>query len=181
MVCLLVIDMVNDYLDRWPDGERQALISATNDLVDAVRHKHHEVIWVRQAFNEDLSDAFLEMRDKQIKMTIEGTRGAQIHPDLHREVTDPVILKKRYSAFFQTGLDDLLGKLKPDAIILAGLNTHACIRMAAIDAYQRDYRVIVATDCIGSQDTRHAEVTLAYLKDKIATLQTNDEIMSSLV
>lgn len=180
MLCLLVIDMLNDYLDRWPDRQRQDLIEATNALVDAARRKHHKIIWVRQAFKEDLSDAFLEMRDKQIKMTIEGTRGAEIHAGLHREASDPVILKKRYSAFFQTELDDLLGMLSPEGLILAGLNTHACIRMAAIDAYQRDYRVVLATDCIGSQDTRHADVTLDYLRDKIARLQTNDEIIPAL-
>lgn len=180
MVWLLIIDMLNDYLDRWPEAGRRPLIASTNELVDGVREAGHPVIWVRQALRPDLSDAFLEMRDRQISMTIEGTRGAEIHAGLHRAPSDPVILKKRYSAFFQTGLDDILAAYTIDRLILAGLNTHACIRMAAIDAYQRDYRVVVATDCIGSPDARHAEVTLDYLRDKIAVLQNNEEILSSL-
>ncbi|MGA7401137.1 MAG: isochorismatase family protein, partial [Candidatus Sulfotelmatobacter sp.] len=60
--------------------------------------------------------------------------------------SDPVLIKKRYSAFYQTELDQLLHRLQPDAIILAGINTHACIRVTAIDAYQRDWETIVAAN-----------------------------------
>jgi maleamate amidohydrolase len=49
-----------------------------------------------------------------------------------------VIIKKRYSGFYGTTLDETLARLAPDAIILAGINTHACIRTTAVDAYQRD-------------------------------------------
>jgi nicotinamidase-related amidase len=38
----------------------------------------------------------------------------------------------------------------PPSGCLAGINTHACIRTAAIDAFQRDYDVILAGDCIAS-------------------------------
>ena len=74
------------------------------------------------------------------------------------------IIKKRYSAFFQTKLDDLLKKLDPSFLVLAGVNTHACIRTAAIDAYQLDYRVQIISDCVASPDQRHHEVTLDYLE-----------------
>ncbi len=43
-------------------------------------------------------------------------------------------------------------------VILCGVNAHACIRTAAIDAYQRDLRVIIATDYIGSYDVEHARI-----------------------
>jgi nicotinamidase-related amidase len=42
-----------------------------------------------------------------------------------------------------------------DALIAAGINTHACICATAIDAYQRDFPVIVASDCIDSYDRQH--------------------------
>ena len=67
--------------------------------------------------------------------------------------SETIIVKKRYSAFFGTGLDeDILAELKPDTILLAGINTHACIRTTAIDAYQRDWPVVLALDCIDSYD-----------------------------
>ena len=91
-----------------------------------------------------------------------------------------VIVKKRYSAFFGTDLDERLRQLQPDALILAGINTHACIRTTAIDAYQRDWPVILAADCVDSYDAEHHEITLKYLKDKIAALKTNREIEAML-
>jgi isochorismate hydrolase len=52
--------------------------------------------------------------------------------------------------------------------------------MAAIDAYQRDWPVIVASDCIDSYDPTHHDVTIRYMKDKIAAVLTNQEIEAAL-
>ena len=52
--------------------------------------------------------------------------------------------------------------------MLAGINTHACIRMAAIDAYQRDLDVVIPEDCVSSPDEEHHRVTLGYLGLEIA-------------
>ncbi|MEO1405564.1 MAG: isochorismatase family cysteine hydrolase [Pseudomonadota bacterium] len=178
--CLLVIDMLNDFLDQWEAGARQALTSNTNALIDACRKASVPVIWVRQEFASDLSDAFLEMRDKNISVTIQGTRGAEIDASLDRHQDDRVIVKKRYSAFFRTSLETDLADLGVTEIILAGVNTHACIRMAAIDAYQRDLRVVIAKDCVGSIDQEHADVSLRYMDNKIARVEPNATIISSL-
>lgn len=97
-------------------------------------------------------------------------------PELPIRPSEIVIVKKRYSAFFGTELDRILRELEPNAIILAGINTHACIRMTAIDAYQRDFPVVLASECIGSYDQEHHTVTLRYLRGKIAKVMTNDEI-----
>lgn len=176
--CLLVIDMQNDFLSRWEASERTRLLANTNDLISAFRQRNLDVIWIFQSFKPDLSDAFLEMRDHNILNTIQGTPGVRIADSLNVQASDTRIEKKRYSGFFGTTLDDELSRISPDVIVMAGVNTHACIRMTAIDAYQRDYRVILAADCIGSLQTEHAEISLTYMKDKIARVLTNSEIQA---
>jgi isochorismate hydrolase len=52
--------------------------------------------------------------------------------------------------------------------------------MAAIDAYQRDRRVILAVDCVASYDQEHHEISLRYMKDKIASVMSNEEIQKML-
>ncbi|MGB5947691.1 MAG: isochorismatase family cysteine hydrolase [Parvibaculum sp.] len=178
--CLIVIDLLNDFLDTMEAERRARLIRNTNELIGAFRGAGFPIIWVRQAFKADLSDAFAEMREKCVSITIEGTRGAQIHDDLDRQARDRVIVKKRYSAFFGTNLDITLKEIGSDELVLSGVNTHACIRMAAIDAYQRDLKVILATDCIDSYDEEHARVSLAYMAGKIAHPMTNAEIEATL-
>ena len=106
--------------------------------------------------------------------------GCEIASDLATTSSDPVVIKKRYSAFFGTQLDQMLHLLTPDVLILAGINTHACIRVTAIDAYQRDWKTVVAAECVDSYDREHHHVTLKYMKDKLAILMTNREIDAML-
>ena len=177
---MIVIDMLNDYFSSWDVERREQLVAAINDLVSLFHRSSAPVLWVRQEFEPDLQDAFPEMRAKGIHITIKGTSGCQILSDLVVAPSDLVIVKKRYSAFFGTNLGDVLDQLHPDSIVLAGINTHACIRMTAIDAYQRGWPVILASDCIDSYDRTHHDITLRYLKDKIGVLLNNHEIEAAL-
>ncbi len=166
---LLIIDTINDcFTHEQLTAQRAALTNSINNLLHFAREKQFHIIWVRQEFEPDLSDAFLEMRDENIKMYIKDTPGSQILNELEQRNGDHEIIKKRYSAFFRTDLDNLLSSLNPSLILLAGVNTHACIRMAAIDAYQRDYRVIIIEDCVASPDKRHHDITLNYLGNRIS-------------
>lgn len=177
---LIVIDMLNDFWINQDSARKESLVRSINELAAAMRTAGHSVIWVRQEFEADLSDAFREMREKHIHIAIKGTPGCQMLSELAVMPPDSVIVKKRYSAFFRTELDELLKALKPDSLVLAGINTHACIRMTAIDAYQRDWPVILAADCVDSYDRAHHDLSLRYMKDKIASVLTNAEIQQLL-
>jgi nicotinamidase-related amidase len=170
--------MLNDFLQPWPQASRQRLVRSINSLVDTMRRHRLPVIWVRQEFRPDLRDAFPEMGAKGIRITIQGTPDCQIDSEL--AVGGAVIVKKRYSAFFGTALDQVLADLKPDGAIVAGINTHACIRATAIDACQRDWQVVVASDCVTSYDREHHEISLRYMGGKIAAIMSNEEIRKAL-
>ena len=157
---LIVIDMVNDFLEKWAPAPKQRLVRSINDLVGIMRQYGHPIIWVRQEFEPDLGDAFREMKTKGIRITIKGTVGSQIDPDLAVAQSVPVVIKKRYSAFYKTDLDQLLRRLRPDALILAGINTHACVRVTAIDGYQRDWEIVVAGECVDSYDREHHDISI---------------------
>ena len=68
------------------------------------------------------------MIGKGIQITIQGTNGSQIAPSLDVAPSDPVVVKKWYSAFFKADLEHILQLLKPEELVLAGINTHACVR-----------------------------------------------------
>lgn len=179
---LLVIDMLLDFFERSDSlaAQRAALVTHINQLTGTFRAYGQPVIWVRQEFRPDLQDAFPEMRRKNMQVTIAGTKGAAILPELERHSGEAVIVKKRYSAFFRTELDDLLAETSPSSLVLAGINTHACVRTTAIDAYQRDVDVIIAVDCVGSYDQEHHSVTVKYLDGKIAQVLENERIFALL-
>lgn len=178
-LALLVIDMLVDFFERdaMLSSQREQLVDGIDALACEFRRAGQPVIWVRQEFKPDLSDAFLEMRRSGTKVTIAGTDGCRFLPELDRDQTDSVIVKKRYSAFFQTELESLLLDAGVATLVVAGINTHACVRTTVIDAYQRDYDVILASQCIGSHDAEHHDVTVRYLDGKLARLMNNEEVI----
>lgn len=113
-------------------------------------------------------------------MFIKGTPGPLILDELVRHDSDIEIVKKRYSIFYGTDLEPLLQHLETDLLILAGVNTHACIRTSAIDAYQRDFQVNIVRECVASKDVGHHEITLDYLDGGIANLVTLGELRKQL-
>lgn len=177
---LMIIDLTNDFLAAWETERRARLIAATNDLVAHFCKQGRPVIWVRQDFKDDLSDAFLEMRDRKVKLNIIGTAGAKLDARLDVRDGDITIVKKRYSPFFGTRLDAVLLEKGVGSMVITGINTHACVRMAAIDAYQRDMRVILASEAIDSYDEEHARVSLRYMDGKIARVLGNAEIKAEI-
>jgi len=174
---LIVIDMLVDFLDAWPPADRRTLAAAVETLAKGFRSAGHPVVWVRQEFEPDLSDAFGEVRRKRIPVTIRGTQGCQLVPELTRASQDLEVVKKRYSAFFQTALDALIADHSADTVVLAGVNTHACVRATAIDAYQRDLDVVVVREAVGSYDKEHAAMSLRYMDGKIARILRLDEVL----
>jgi maleamate amidohydrolase len=141
---VFVIDMLNDCFGHAGlDRMRAALCSTINQLTALARAKGFPVIWVHQEFEPDLSDAFLDMKRENIRMFIKSMPGPLILDELVGDDSDIEIVKKRYSMFYGTDLESLLQELETDSLILAGVNTHACIRTAAIDAYQRDFQVAI--------------------------------------
>lgn len=174
---LVIIDMQKDFFKRDELSRQKAgLVNSINSLVSKFREHDLLVVWMRQIWKPDLSDAHPSNRKSGRKMVTEGTEGSEFVDGLDIHESDHLVTKKRYSGFFKTSFEELLQKLKVDTLVVCGINTHACVRMTVIDAYQRDYEVIVAKDGVGSYDKQHHEVTLRYFSPKIARLKTNSEI-----
>lgn len=180
---LLVIDMLNDFFRQHEHlaAQRARLAASINALAGAFREHGQPVFWVWQEFAPDLHDAFPEMRKYGLRVTIAGTEGCELLPELDRRPADETVVKKRYSAFYGTDLEAKLKRLRPEVLVVAGINTHACVRTTVIDAYQRDYEVVLAADATASYDEAHHEMTMRYLDGaSIARLLPDDEIMKML-
>ena len=177
----LIIDMQKDFFAHERLSRHRAVLTQkVNELVSICRNSAVPIVWVKQEFAPDLSDAMPQARKKGIHTVIAGTPGAAILSQLDYQPSDHLVVKKRYSAFFGTTLDELLTRLGPDHLIVAGINTHACVRTAVVDAYQRDYEVMLARDCIDSYDAEHHEISWKYMDGKLGKGMSNEEIRSVL-
>lgn len=92
-----------------------------------------------------------------------GTPSVAIVEPVSPKQGDVVIVKKRISAFFGTGLDETLKSLGVTDLFIAGVATDLAVQSAARDAHDRDYAVtIVASSCAAASDADH-EAALATL------------------
>ena len=89
---------------------------------------------------------------------IQGSTGAQFHPDLHTDRADLIIRKgynpaiDSYSAFFEndhttpTGLEGYLRTRGINRLTLVGLATDFCVNYSAVDAAKLGFDVTVRMD-----------------------------------
>lgn len=159
---LVIVDMLVDFFDPliWPESalppRRENLCQRINGVVRRFRAGGLPVVWIKQAFEPDLSDAFPHMRRTGKAYTVRGTRGAELLPELEADPGDEVFCKKRFSAFFGTGLAARLRELNVDTVVLCGVTTSWCIRSTATDAYQHGLEVVLVGDCMaGFKDADH--------------------------
>ncbi len=92
-----------------------------------------------------------------------GTGEPEVIPEL-REFADEVIPKRRYSGFFETGLEQRLRELAPDKIVVVGDCTNICVLYTVADARNRDYAVEVPADCVTTFDPDAHKFALHQLK-----------------
>jgi ureidoacrylate peracid hydrolase len=78
---------------------------------------------------------------------IEGTWNTEIVPELTPQPGDVVISKHRYSGFFQTELDRVLREREIRNLVFVGWTTSVCVESTLRDAFFRDYRCLVLSDC----------------------------------
>jgi nicotinamidase-related amidase len=174
---LLIIDLQQEFFqDGRLKDHKENLIDNVNELVDLAHENDMPVVWVRQEYRTDLSDAPLFNRRNNKPVTIAGSEGCKLLSGLHRSINDNEIVKKRFSAFFNTDLENMSRKLGINSFIIAGINTMTCVRTTAIDAYQRDFEVILALDCVDAYDFEQHENSIKYLQYSVSKGMHNAEI-----
>lgn len=178
---LMIIDMQKDFFEKEVLAEQsKVLIENINYLISEFREKNLPIIWIRQAMKADFSDAPLASKKSGKAVVVEGTEGYELLDGLNFREADYRVIKRRYSGFFGTNSEQILDKEKVDKLVVCGINTHACVRMTVIDAYQRDFEVIVARDGVASYDDEHHRITMRYFEPSIAKVMSNAEIIELL-
>jgi nicotinamidase-related amidase len=98
----------------------------------------------------------------------EGTWEAEPHPALHERPTDIIVTKTRHSAFIRTRLENLLHELEVDTVVLAGFSTNRCVGLTAVDAWERDFKVILAGEAILGTNLADGDLMIDYLSQAFA-------------
>ena len=91
---------------------------------------------------------------------VRGSWGAATNEELAPLPGEYIVVKRAFSAFYQTDLEMTLRRRGIRAVIVAGTVTYACVLHTAFDANARDLDVVMPTDGVGSWAADLQEPTL---------------------
>ncbi|KAB7731062.1 isochorismatase family protein [Rudanella paleaurantiibacter] len=162
-VALLIIDMLNDL--EFPEGPQflEPTLAAARQIKQLKKQAKAlkiPVVYVNDNFGRWQSD----INDVVNHCLHDGVRGEPVVRLLKPEADDYVVLKPKHSAFYATTLDALLEYLNAERLILTGISADLCVLFAANDAYMRDFRLNVPTDCVAAGSPDDTRAALAYMQ-----------------
>jgi len=105
---------------------------------------------------------------------IRNTIEAEIIPELTGYQGD-VIPKTRYSAFFNTPLEEKLAEIRPERLIVCGVCTDICVCHTVADARNRDYEVEVPVNCVASFSDEAHRYALEHMEKILGARLTGPE------
>ena len=138
-------------------------------LLDCFRSSRNRVFFTRHGAQlPDGSDMILRRKgredsahqstdDASWHMPVLGSPGCEILEALAPEKGEMILDKNTSSAFHSTPIDLYLRNMGIETIVLTGLAADMCVNVTALDAADRGFHVIVASDATATIDPGSAE------------------------
>ena len=178
---LLLVDLQNDYLaasELHPPAD--LVVTRAAELLDQCRRHRIPVVhvWTTIRRNKDRRLPHWERTGRW--MCVAGTSGHQPPIRLRPCKNEIVVHKTGFNAFASGTLDAALRQLKCNAVILAGVQLHTCVRTAAAESLERGLVVFVAEDAAGSNDPVHAAAVRRWLAERCVRFEPVKVVLSCL-
>src|SRR3977135_226240 len=162
----VLYDVINDFdFPRAASLFRDALPAAQRiaALKELAKRARIPVIYANDNFGRWRSD----FRQQIEHCLAEGLRGRKIVELLKPSRDDYFVLKPMHSAFYSTTLEVLLERLQIQRLILTGFAADICVLYTANDAYMREFKVAVPSDCVASETLRQYRFALEHTHQRI--------------
>jgi nicotinamidase-related amidase len=183
---LLVVDMQRDFCTPGGAFDRlgidismyPAIVPRLVSLVDGARSVGVRIIYVLMTVlpgraSESPAQIRFNMRMQvghtrgdALSYTADGSEGQRVIPELDVLDGDLVVKKYRSSAFMGTNLDLLLRSNGIQTVVVTGCTTEGCVESTARDAMFGDYYVVLADDCVASDDLEQHEASMLLMRHR---------------
>lgn len=151
---LLVMDFQRDIVER---GAGPEVVGAAARAVELARDHELRVIYVRVAFRPGYPE--VAATNRSFAAIAGGARdltqdapGTALHEGLRPRADEPVVLKRRVSAFTGSDLEVILRAEGAESLVLAGISTSGVVLSTLRQAADLDYRLTVLSDACADGD-----------------------------
>ncbi len=140
---IIVVDMLNGFLKEGKLANQGArrIIPNIVDLLQRKKEQGWKTIFL--ADNHKKDDLEFMMFPEHC---VEKTDETAVIIELSKFVVY-YVPKTRYSGFFKTNLEEILGDEDPREIIVVGIYADICVLYTVADLRNRDYKVTIPKDC----------------------------------
>jgi nicotinamidase-related amidase len=179
---LLVMDFQHGIVER---SGSLSVLAAADRAVKAARASKIPVMFVRVAFRPGYPEAaeanqsFGAISQAGDALT-EGHPATQVHAALEPLPDEPVVVKRRVSAFSGSDLDVLLRAAGADTLVLAGIATGGVVLSTLRQAADLDYRLTVLADACTDPDPDVHRVLVEKVFPHQAVVTDTEEWIQSL-
>ena len=174
-----------------PDPARAAAMRPVLDawvrVIAAARAAKIPVIYTTPVSRADGADVVLLPTDLSAETGvppltngIEGSEGAGFPDVIAPQPRDYVYLKRRPSAFYGTGIAELLRMLRRDTIIIGGGATNRGVETSVREAFNQDLATIVVRECCWSGDAAAHAYSLDKAMKMYARIRHLDQVLAML-
>jgi maleamate amidohydrolase len=111
---------------------------------------------------------------------VEGTPEAGFPDEIAPRAEDYVFLKRRPSAFYGTGVAELLHMLRRDVVIIGGGATNRGVETSVREAFNLDIECVVARECCWSSDAAAHAYSLDKAMKMYARIRTLAQVEAML-
>jgi len=183
---VLVVDMNKAFVDsRFPLGSSEAsapAIAAMGPLLDTARGAGVPVIYTTtfSTPHQAVKGLWKGNGGDPNDPLLASEEAHEIAAEITPQAGDPVLPKARPSAFWQTGLADVLTFHGVDTIVVCGMSTSGCVRATVVDGFSHNYRVLVPEDCVADRGELSHKVNLFDMHMKYADVLPSAEVIAYL-
>ena len=168
---LLIIDMVKDNFDETRNLPitplAKKIIAPINRLIEKFRKQGWPVVFSTDAFRQD---DFI-FKGCMHPHSLAGTQGAEVVDGLDMRDQDFWLPKPRFSAFFNTGLENWLHERQVSLCAVGGISTHFCVLTTVMDAICHDFKAVLLEDCSAAPSEKiHLQTLNGYRKNPLYPL-----------
>jgi nicotinamidase-related amidase len=181
---LLLMDFQHGVVERLGTA---SVVEAAGRAAQAARGAGVPVMFVRVGFRPGYPEiassngTFSAMAAAADDSYNEDHPATQVHAALAPEPGEPVVVKRRVSAFSGSDLDVLLRAAGADSLVLAGIATSGVVLSTLRQAADLDYRLTVLADACGDRDAEVHRVLTEKVFPRQAFVTTTDEWVASLL
>jgi maleamate amidohydrolase len=173
------------------DSSRRAamrpVLDAWVQMIAAARQAGLPVIYTTPVSRADGADVVMLPTDLSAETgippltnAVEGTPEAGFPDEIAPRSEDYVFLKRRPSAFYGTGVVELLHMLRRDTIIIGGGATNRGVETTVREAFSHDLACIVVRECCWSSDAAAHAYSLDKAMKMYARIRGLDQVVAML-